>query len=153
MYLSGYLAVQGEKHRVVKTTDYGVRKLSAMESALPVFSDMGSGVCDETGTGFVPIDPVFAETVELPFDYQVFITRTSEKAVKYVFEKTPAYFTVKGEPGATFDWAVYIPQKGFAENRLDENSEPEAENSPESVLKEYVKSLAEKDALLAVSGI
>lgn len=151
--ITGSLMAVGGIVNAASTMNYGVRKLSAVESCLPVFSDMGSGTCDETGVGFVTLDPIFSETVELPYEYQVFITSTSAKTVGYVSEKTASYFIVKGEPGATFDWAVYIPQKGYTEARLEEHSEPEAQDVAEAALMEYVKSLAKKDGLLAASVI
>ena len=125
VYLDDNLRVRGtitqESAQIsAQTANYGARAISSVASCAPVFSDMGSCVCDETGVGVVALDPIFCEAVELPCGYRVFITQTGEKAVGYVSEKTETYFTVKGEPGAEFDWAVYIPQKNRAAERLED---------------------------------
>lgn len=113
------LYVYGVKYRVVETEDYGDTCLSAVESADPLFSDVGSGVIDEDGKCYVFFDPVFAETVNLNYEYHVFTTQTSEGAVNWV-KKDTDYFIVHGEPGTTFDWIAYAKQKDFENARLSQ---------------------------------
>lgn len=112
------------KLKAVKTEHFGYRGLAAMESAQPVFSDMGSAVCDENGIAHIVIDPIFAETIDRKCNYYVFLTQVGEKSVGYVSEKTPNYFEVKGEPRAAFDWVIYAPQKNLACSRLEEIDVP-----------------------------
>lgn len=120
----GNLNVFGSKNRAVLTEHYGCRALAAMESAMPVFSDMGSAQCGEDGIAIIALDPIFAETVNTDYCYQVFLTQVGDKKVEYVLEKNPTYFTVKGDPHAKFDWIIYLPQKGYTGTRLEEIDQP-----------------------------
>ena len=120
------------KNKVVKTKHYGSVALGAMESATPVFSDLGSGIVGEGRKSYIFFDPVFFETVEALSDYQVFVTQTGEGSISHV-EKHETYFIVFGETGTAFDWIVYAKQAGFSTHRLEakedaperwENDEP-----------------------------
>ena len=88
-----------------------------MESADALFSDVGSGVIDESGTCYVFFDPVFEETVNLNYEYHVFTTQTSEGNITWV-EKDEDFFIVHGAEGTSFDWTVYAKQKDFEGARL-----------------------------------
>lgn len=114
----GNFKVMGDKKtRAVKTEHYGVLCLDAMESTVPVFSDLGSGTIDDTGLCYVFFDPDFSETIDLTHAYQVFLTQTSEGAVHWT-DKQPDHFIVHGKPGTTFDWVVYARQLNCATDRL-----------------------------------
>lgn len=112
------LAVWGTKNRVVLTDNYGAVGMNAMESAAAVFSDMGSGILDENGTGYVFIAPDFAETIDLSHRYQVFLTQTSEGGISWT-EKKHDHFIVHGEPGTTFDWIIYAKQRDYTNHRME----------------------------------
>lgn len=149
------------KYKVVETEHFGHRGVAAMESALPVFADMGTAVCDESGVGFVDIGPVFAETIDTEYSYHVFLTQIGSKKIDYVAEKTPTHFIVKGEAGARFDWILYAPQKGHSGSRLQEVDMPpkketvdfdtsvfDGANLPSAVCDEYAKQfIAEAERL------
>jgi hypothetical protein len=108
----------GEKYRVVETGNYGRVGLSAMESAAPLFSDIGSGTLDDTGVAYIYIDPVFAETIDTSHDYQVFVSAGDTSSVVKV-EKYADYFTVRGTAGAAFDWILFARQKDYVTHRLE----------------------------------
>lgn len=112
------LAVWGTKNRVVLTENYGAVGMNAMESATAVFSDMGSGVLSEDGTGYVFITPDFAETIDLSHNYQVFLTQTSEGGLNWT-EKKHDHFIVHGEPGTAFDWIIYAKQRDYTNHRME----------------------------------
>lgn len=112
------LSVWGDKQRVVRTESYGVVGMNAMESATAVFSDIGSGILDETGMGYVFITPDFAETVDLSHSYQVFLTQTSDGGIGWV-QKEFDHFVVHGEPGTSFDWIIYAKQKDYTNTRME----------------------------------
>ena len=127
-----YLYITGGKARAVVTETYNTRVLSAMESPTPVFSDIGSSICDEEGLAFISIDPIFAETIEEDCVYKVFYTQTNDKKIYQVKEKQNSYFTILGEPGATFDWIIYAPQKGYQNDRFEEVTIPDPPKQEES---------------------
>lgn len=115
----GSIWCYGEKYRVVNTENYGGRGLSAMESASPVFSDIGSGTTDENGDCYIFFDPVFAETVDLSHEYQVFISTVNGASAAYQLEKRGDHFALHSHPGLMFDWMVFARQKDFVNNRLE----------------------------------
>lgn len=117
-YARGDMGCSGTKYRVVETEHYGNIGMNAMESASPYFTDIGSGTIGESGEVTIFNDPVFAETVDLKAEYQVFLTRTSALGTSYV-EKHESYFIVHGEPGATFDWMLCAKQRDYSASRLE----------------------------------
>ena len=124
MHVEGDLTVIGSKNRAVRTDNYGHLALNAMESATAVFSDMGSGIIDETGICEIVFDPRFAETIDSRSEYIVFITQTGPGAISYT-NKTPGVFTVNGTAGTRFDWIVFAKQKNYANTYLDTVDVPE----------------------------
>lgn len=117
-YARGDMGCSGTKYRVVETEHYGNIGMNAMESASPYFTDIGSGTIGDSGEVAIFYDPVFAETVDLKAEYQVFLTRTSALGTSYV-EKHESYFIVHGEPGATFDWMLCAKQRDYSASRLE----------------------------------
>lgn len=111
------LTVRGTKSRVVDTADYANRLLYSYETPSPMFGDIGEGVIDADGYCYVPIDPVFAETVTLD-NYQVFLQAYGSGSC-YVSERHPGYFVVCGEAGLTFGWELKAKQAGYDDKRLD----------------------------------
>lgn len=136
LLIDGGLYVLGTKTRVVETKSYGNRCLNAVESPSPIFTDFGSGVIDADGKCYVFYDPIFAETISVNSEYQVFTTRTSEGSVDWV-EKKEDHFIVHGTFGTSFDWSVYAKQKDYEAARLveldldkTESEEPESPIPP-----------------------
>lgn len=124
VFIEGYLWVTekmtclGAKNRAVVTDNYDIVCLNAVESADAVFTDMGCGTVDDSGVSYIYFDPVFAETIDLSHEYQVFTTQTGSKKVNYVIKEYD-FFIVYGETGATFDWIVYARQKDYVAERLE----------------------------------
>lgn len=117
LYVYGELACSGTKYRLVDTENYGTVGMNAVESASAHFTDFGSGVVINDKC-YVYIDSVFMETIDTNEEYQVLITRTSEKETSWV-EKHSNYFIVHGESGATFDWMLIAKQKGYQLTRME----------------------------------
>lgn len=117
LYAYGSLGCSGTKYRVVDTENHGKVGLNAFETAEAYFSDLGSGIIDESGVATICFDEVFKETIEQDAEYQVILSRTSPAQVEWI-EKQNGYFVVHGEPGATFDWMLCCKQKGYADVRL-----------------------------------
>jgi len=113
---SSSVTARGSKPRAVDTEDYGTRLLYCYETPTPVFGDIGEGKIGEDGACYVPIDPVFAETVTLN-SYQVFLQLYGEGNC-YVSERKPGYFIVTGTPGLSFGWELKARQKDFDQLRL-----------------------------------
>lgn len=116
---TGALWCGGEKYRVVDTGTYGKRGLNAMESAVSVFSDIGSGTTDDNGECYVFFESVFAETIDLRHDYQVFVSFNCSASSDYRIEKGVDHFVLHAAPGVSFDWITFARQKDFATHRLE----------------------------------
>lgn len=113
------LSCTGTKNRIVKTKDYGTRKLYSYETPTPLFGDVGEGQLDGDGIAYIEIDPVFAETIDTA-SYQVFLQKYGQGDC-WVEERHGGHFIVKGTPGLKFAWEIKAKQKGFENLRLDEN--------------------------------
>lgn len=109
----------GEKNRLVTTENYGTVKLNAMESAAALFADFGSGTTDDAGLCYVYFDSRFWEVFDHDYEYQVFITKTRDGDGLFV-EKRTDHFIVYGGPNMSFDWSVYVRQKDYAQNYLEQ---------------------------------
>lgn len=110
---------KGTKSRICETKDYSTRKLYCYETASPLFGDVGCGLTDENGECYVEFDSVFAETVNMNCEYQVFLQKEGKGDI-WVEEKTQTYFKVKGTENLKFSWEVKSKQKGYELNRLDD---------------------------------
>lgn len=130
-YSYGSMGCSGTKYRVVDTDHYGKVGMNAFETTEAYFSDVGSGVISENGEITIFFDPVFAETVDLSAEYQVFLQRTSQKQTEWV-EKGNGYFVVHGETGATFDWMLCCKQKDYTAVRM-ENVSIDYADKPEEI--------------------
>ena len=117
---NGDTAASGTKSASVNTVDYGQRLLYSMESPEVWFEDFGSATL-VNGTATVPINSIFAETVNLKEDYRIFLTPLGDCAL-YVAEKTPASFSVKAIGGQTcsisFDYRIVAKPRVMRMNAL-----------------------------------
>ena len=116
------LTVSGSKNRVVKTSNYDQRLQYSYETATPYFGDIGEGVLNEEGEIYIDVDPIFAETVRMDLNYQVFLQKYGPGDL-WIDERTEHYFIVKGTPGLKFSWELKARQLSFEACRLDEVSE------------------------------
>lgn len=108
----------GSKHRVVRTQDYGERLLCCYETPSPMFGDVGAAQTDETGKCLIFIDEKFAQTIDLEYLYDVFLTKYGPGDC-YVSERTPSYFVVKGTKNLKFAWEVKTIQRDYENLRLE----------------------------------
>lgn len=122
----GDLKTLGTKNRVVETKNYGNVAMNAFESPAASFFDNGSCTIGNDGKCFVFLNPLFRETIDEHYKYEVQLTRTSEKKVEWV-EKKDEYFIIHGETGATADWMVIARQKGYANDYMEAVSIDRAE--------------------------
>ena len=118
------LDVSGEKPRLVKTDDYGERRLYAFETPTPMFMDVGTGTIDEYGKIRIYIEDIFSETVETEVEYQVILQKYSNGDC-FVSERNPSYFVVSGTPGLSFCWEIQAKQKGYDQIRLGHSAKDE----------------------------
>jgi len=127
VYYSGGLAGTGTKSAIVETQDYGWRHLYAVESPQNWFEDFGQATL-AAGEAVVPIEPIFAQTVNLEETYHVFLTPLGQCAL-YVAEKSSGSFTVRALEGAgceiTFDYRIIAPRLDYEDLRLKPAQDPE----------------------------
>lgn len=114
----GNLSVGGTKNRAVKTDNYGTIAMNAVESASPVFADLGSGRIGDDGTCCIMLDCIFQETIEEAHEYYFFVSGTSGSEC-ICARKEKSYVVIVGEAGAAFDWILYGKQKGYAMTRME----------------------------------
>lgn len=107
----------GEKKRVIRTSHFGTRGLSAYETPLPTFSDYGTAALDETGVFYIVIDPIFAETVNDAYLPTVFLTKYGEGDI-WVEHVAHDIVTVRGTPGLAFAWETRYAQANADVMRL-----------------------------------
>jgi len=116
-----FITINGTKSALVRTADYGSRKLYCLESAGNYFEDFGQGQL-VNGEVTVAIDPVFAQTVNLSSTYHVFLTPMGDCGL-YVAAKTPNSFTVRALDGKqvnlTFDYRIVAKRAGYEDERLE----------------------------------
>jgi hypothetical protein len=125
----GDLTCTGTKSGAVDTADYGQRKLYAVESPEVWHEDVGTAAL-VAGQATVPLEPIFAQTVNLD-DYHVFVTALSQDPVwLYVTAKTEGGFTVRGvtlsgQPAdCSFEWRLMAKRLGYEDVRLAPAVEP-----------------------------
>ena len=107
-----------DKSRVVDTEDYQKRLLYCYETPTPTFGDIGDSVLDETGESYIVFDPIFAETIDVSHQYQVFLQKYGDGDC-WVDKRTPQYFLVKGTPGLKFGWEIKAKQFDYNNKRLN----------------------------------
>ena len=111
----------GSKHRVVRTKDYGERLLCCYETPSPMFGDIGAAQIDETGKCLIFIDEKFAQTIDLEYLYDVFLTKYGPGDC-YVSERTVSYFIVEGTKNLKFAWEIKTIQRDYENLRLEEHT-------------------------------
>ena len=111
----------GSKHRVVRTQDYGERLLCCYETPSPMFGDVGAAQIDETGKCLIFIDEKFAQTIDLEYLYDVFLTKYGSGDC-YVSERTASYFIVEGTKNLKFAWEIKTIQRDYENLRLEEHT-------------------------------
>uniref|UniRef100_UPI0040257E29 phage tail spike protein n=1 Tax=Agathobacter rectalis TaxID=39491 RepID=UPI0040257E29 len=111
----------GSKHRVVRTQDYGERLLCCYETPSPMFGDIGAAQIDETGKCLIFIDEKFAQTIDLEYLYDVFLTKYGPGDC-YVSERTVSYFIVEGTKNLKFAWEIKTIQRDYENLRLEEHT-------------------------------
>lgn len=117
--INGNLDITGSKARLVNTKTFGGVRLNAVESASPVFEDIGEGITDDKGLCYIYIDPVMLETINSKCNYQVFIQKYGEGDL-FVLERNEDYFIVKGTPNIKFGWRFVAKQRGYELERLEQ---------------------------------
>jgi hypothetical protein len=129
----GNFAATGSKAAIVLTEDYSWRHLYAMESPQVLFEDIGTAQLVE-GMAVVPIEPIFAQTVNLARPYQVFLTPQDDCGL-YVAEKTASSFTVRALDGKAcsiaFDYRIIAQRLGYEDTRLVPAEVPAIQRMPE----------------------
>jgi hypothetical protein len=120
---TGLTVVGGTKNADVPTSE-GDRLLYTEESSEVWFTDYGFGKL-QNGVMSVPIDPLFAETVDLSEPYHVFVQVYGDADV-YVTNRTAASFEVRlrggangGDPNVEFSYRLVAKRLGYADDRLE----------------------------------
>jgi len=125
--IDAILTCNGQIVNVVKA-EGGARQVSlyAMQSAENWFEDFGSGVLTN-GAMTVPLDPIFASTVNTAIDYHVFLTPRGECEGLYVTNLTPSGFEVRelhhGSSNIAFDYRIVAKRAGYENQRLEDVTE------------------------------
>jgi hypothetical protein len=129
VYYLGGLAGTGTKSAIVDTKDYGWRALYAVESPQNWFEDFGQATLT-AGEAVVPIEPIFAQTVNLKKPYHVFLTPQDGFCSLYVTDKSSSSFTVRALEGAgceiAFDYRIIAPRLDYEDLRLKPAADPQA---------------------------
>ena len=115
----GLEVLGGTKNAVVPTED-GARLLYTEESTEVWFTDYGFGQLED-GLAVVPIDPIFAQTVNLEEPYHVFVQVYGDAEI-YVTNRTSASFEVHlrdGDPGVEFSYRIVGKRLGYEDARLE----------------------------------
>lgn len=119
--LVGNLSVGGTKSRQIATPDYSDRLLYCYETPSPMFGDVGEGIIADDGLCYIPLDPIFAETINTS-QYQVFLQKYGAGDCR-ILERKPTYFVVQGTPGMAFGWEIKAKQSDYEQLRLDKPRE------------------------------
>jgi len=117
--VSGNTSTLGSKSAIVLTS-MGMRELYSEEATEIWFADYGFGRL-ENGEVWVPLDPLFSETVDLGEPYHVFVQPYGDTDL-YVSERSAIGFRVKarnGELGSEFSFRVVAKRKGYKTKRLN----------------------------------
>jgi len=134
----GLNVVGGSKNAVVRTSE-GSRLLYTEESTQVWFTDYGFGKL-VNGVAVIPIDPIFAQTVNLKEPYHVFVQVYGDAEV-YVGNRTPTQFEVhlrgSGDSNVEFSYRIVAMRLGYENARLapapwadnDPNLYPERQNT------------------------
>jgi hypothetical protein len=125
---TGLNVASGTKNAVVRT-DEGSRLLYSEESTEVWFTDYGFGQLGD-GVAVIPIDEIFAQTVNLEEPYHVFVQVYGD-AEAYVSNRTPTQFEVHlrdGDSDVEFSYRIVAKRLGYEDDRLE--PAPWADNDP-----------------------
>ena len=117
--VGGDFMVIGNKNRIVKTDNHGMRKLNAVESAECYFTDEGQISLDDHGRASINFDPIWLETVNTEKPYHVQLTPYCE-VCPWIVEEYPDHFVIAGKPNTKVNWHISALQKDFENVRLEE---------------------------------
>ena len=115
----GLEVLGGTKNAVVPTED-GARLLYTEESTEVWFTDYGFGQLED-GLAVIPIESIFAQTVNLEEPYHVFVQVYGDAEI-YVTNRTSASFEVHlrdGDPGVEFSYRIVGKRLGYEDARLE----------------------------------
>ncbi len=120
-YITGHIYATGGCCSTVET-DAGNKEMYANESTRDLFSDQGTAAL-VNGKAVVTIDPLFAQTVNLTSDYQVFLTpEFFDTAGLGVGNMTATGFEVRelngGKGNFKFSWRIDALRKGYETKRM-----------------------------------
>jgi hypothetical protein len=128
MGVHGDFTATGTKAAIVETQAYGWRSLYAVESPQNWFEDFGQATLS-AGETVVPIEPVFAQTVNLNKPHHVFPTPMGDCSL-YLADKSATAFTVRVRKGAgceiSFEYRIIAPRLDYEDLRLKEAEDPQA---------------------------
>ncbi len=116
----GILAVAGGVKNAIVATSQGARSLYSEEASEVWFADYGFGRL-QNGQAIVPIDQLFAETVNLAESYHVFVQAYGD-AQLYVSQRTSTSFTIQlrdGDPNVEFSYRLVAKRLGYERSRLE----------------------------------
>ena len=120
--VSGDLTCSGAVTGAVSVNG-GARKVAlyAMQSPENWFEDAGAGQLSN-GSVRIPLDPMFAQTVNAGVEYHVFLTPNGDSKGLYVSQKTATSFEVHEQGGGTsniaFDYRIMAKRAGYETVRL-----------------------------------
>ena len=105
------LSAWGSKSRVVSTS-FGATKMAALETPIPMFSDVGFGECGPDGWCLIMPDPRYAETIAQNGRLIWMLTDCTGNGHLWV-EDLGLYAIVHGAAGQRFSWMVVSAQRGY----------------------------------------
>jgi hypothetical protein len=126
---TGLEVLGGTKSAVVQSSE-GLRLLYTEESTAVWFTDYGFGKLKK-GEALIPLNALFAETVNLNDPYHVFI-QSYGNAELYVSERTPTHFKVKsrrGKPNTEFSFRIVAKRLGYERAYLDKRDHAKGDAS------------------------
>ena len=124
IYASVSISTSGSKPRIVDTKNFSKIRLCAYEMPTPMFGDIGDGIIDTDGKAYIFIDPIFADTVCMELQYQVFLQKYGSGDC-YVSERHEGFFIVEGTPGLIFGWEIKARQIDYDQWRFERFEHPE----------------------------
>ena len=139
------ISTSGTKSRIVDTNNYDNRLLYCYEMPEPIFGDVGEATIDDSGTCYIQLDDIFAETIDLDCKYQVFLQKYGEGEC-YVSDRENDHFIVKGTKKLAFGWEIKARQKGFDNLRMEkfetsekkETTDIDYTKEADSAISEYI---------------
>ena len=139
------ISTNGTKSRIVDTNNYDNRLLYCYEMPEPIFGDVGEATIDDSGTCYIQLDDIFAETIDLDCKYQVFLQKYGEGDC-YISDRENDHFIVKGTKKLAFGWEIKARQKGFDNLRMEkfeisekkETTDIDYTKEADSAISEYI---------------